>query len=42
MALTTLESLALWGPPILTILFAVGYYFWWGKEASESPNGGDQ
>lgn len=33
MALTLVESLVLWGVPILTILISLGYYFYWGKEA---------
>ncbi|MFB6070012.1 MAG: hypothetical protein ABEJ76_03235 [Halanaeroarchaeum sp.] len=42
MALTTVEQLMLWGPPVLTILFAVGYYVRWGKEShdGESRSGG--
>lgn len=36
MALTIIESLALWGIPVLTILITFGYYFYWGKEADES------
>lgn len=35
MALTLVESVVLWGVPILTILITLGYYFYWGKEAEE-------
>lgn len=35
MALTAVEHLALWGPPIMMLLITVGYYVRWGKEADE-------
>ena len=35
MAFTIVESILLWGPPLVTIAFAFGYYFWWGKEEDE-------
>ena len=35
MALTAIEQLALWGPPILILLLSIGYYLKWGKEADE-------
>lgn len=35
MALTIVESVVLWGVPLLTILVTLGYYFYWGKEAED-------
>lgn len=43
MALTIIEHLSLWGPPILALLLAAGYYLRWGKEAEENRDtGGSQ
>jgi cytochrome c-type biogenesis protein CcmH/NrfF len=48
MALSAIEQLALWGPPVLMLLITIGYYISWGKEADErtdQPNhasGGDR
>ena len=39
MAFTIVESILLWGPPLVTIAFAFGYYFWWGKEEDERSVG---
>lgn len=39
MALTFVESLVLWGVPVVTILVTLGYYFYWGKEAEEVATG---
>ncbi len=36
MALTLLEQLALWGPPILMLLLTSMYYLRWGKEADDN------
>ncbi|WP_020221610.1 hypothetical protein [Halarchaeum acidiphilum] len=36
MSLTALDLIVLWGPPVVIILFAIGYYMWWGKENEES------
>lgn len=36
-----LEQLVLWGPPVVTLLVAAGYYLWWGKE-SEANRMDDQ
>ncbi|WP_167599411.1 hypothetical protein [Halorussus marinus] len=48
MALSTIEQVALWGPPILLLLVTLGYYVRWGKEADKrtdrsnrSSSGGD-
>lgn len=38
MALTVIESLALWGIPLLTILVTLAYYFRWGKEPTEGED----
>lgn len=35
MALSTIEQLVLWGPPVLMLLITFGYYVYWGKEADE-------
>lgn len=35
MALTAIEHMALWGPPILLLLITIGYYLRWGKEGEE-------
>lgn len=35
MALTVVESLVLWGVPLVTILVTLAYFFYWGKEAEE-------
>lgn len=40
MALTLVESLVLWGVPVVTILVSLGYYLYWGKEADERGVGG--
>lgn len=49
MALSAIEQLALWGPPILMLLLTLAYYIYWGKEADErgdhsnrSSSGGDR
>ena len=49
MALSIIEQLALWAPPILMLLITIGYYVYWGKEADEkqdttnySSSGGDR
>jgi len=36
MALSELEQVVLWGPPVAMLLVTVGYYVRWGKEADES------
>ena len=50
MALTIIESLVLWGFPLLMLGITLSYYLYWGKEpeerepatdASSSANGGD-
>lgn len=48
MALTMVEHLALWAPPVVTLLLAIGYYLWWGKESEanrksteNTPAGGE-
>lgn len=38
MALTMVEHLALWVPPVLMLLLTFGYYLRWGKEADEKPS----
>lgn len=36
-----IESLVLWGFPIVMLLVTLGYYFYWGKEAEErNPDAG--
>ncbi|WP_338741077.1 hypothetical protein [Haloplanus salilacus] len=35
MALSEIEQVVLWGPPIAMLLVTVGYYVRWGKEADE-------
>jgi cytochrome c-type biogenesis protein CcmH/NrfF len=35
MALSEIEQLVLWGPPVVMLLVTVGYYVRWGKEADE-------
>ena len=35
MGLGMIEQVVLWGPPILALLLAFGYYLYWGKENSE-------
>lgn len=49
MALSEIEQLVLWGPPVVMLLVTVGYYVRWGKEADErtddagrSSTGGDR
>ena len=48
MALSEIEQVVLWGPPVVMLLVTVGYYVRWGKEADErgddagrSSTGGD-
>lgn len=35
MALSEIEQVVLWGPPVVMLLVTVGYYVRWGKEADE-------
>lgn len=35
MSLTFIESVVLWGVPILTILITLLHYYHWGKESEE-------
>lgn len=34
-SLSTVEQLALWGPPLVMLLITAAYYLRWGKEADE-------
>lgn len=42
MALSAIEQLALWGPPVAMLLITVGYYLYWGKEADERSDGSER
>ncbi|QHS15757.1 hypothetical protein [Halopenitus persicus] len=42
MALSAIEHLVLWGPPVVMLLLTIGYYVRWGKEADERTETADR